>query len=581
MRQDARAISLLIAPGIALAMGAVAVAFESLGGGQWRGAALVGIGVVLVWAAAIAIYSLYPGRPIALLLFMLAAATATQTLVSSSNPYLFTAGRLTRPAVEVLLVWVMLAFPSGHLKRRREKILLLLAALAVPLLWLPAMMFARDIPVPGPLIVCQSACPQNMLFVADHPALAKASALAFRVAGALAVMATAYILFARLRHATLLLRRMLAPVLIVSIARALSVAVLLVTGGASLGLTFSFWAVPVAIVIGLLRARLYLAKALQRLVAGLRSLPDMAALRHVMAQALTDQSLDVVYWVTSSQCWVDGEGRQTLLPVSNAERAVTMTRDSRGDIVAALVHDAALLEVPALTETVASCMLMALERNRNEVKLHASQMHMATALEGERRRIERDLHDGAQQRLIALRMKLGVIDRLLEQDRARAQALILEADSDVQAAMIELRAFTRGIGPPLLAERGLMQALAEAAIRAPIATRTRLHDVGRFAPAIEGAVYFCCTEALQNAAKHAGPHASAEVALWCQNQTLFFSIDDDGQGLRYDAMQNGGQGLANMRARIEEVNGDIHFHSASTGGARITGSVPIPDASVS
>jgi hypothetical protein len=191
MRQDARAISLLIAPGIALAMGALAVALESLGGGQWRGAALVGIGVVLIWAAAIAIYRLYPGRPIALLLFMLAAATATQTLVSSSNPYLFTAGRLTRPAVEVLLLWVMLAFPSGHLKRRREKILLLLAALAVPLLWLPAMMFAKGIPVPGPLIVCRSACPQNMLFVADHPALAKASALAFRLAGALAVMATA------------------------------------------------------------------------------------------------------------------------------------------------------------------------------------------------------------------------------------------------------------------------------------------------------------------------------------------------------------------------------------------------------
>lgn len=576
MSESLRTRLLLAAPGLALAAGAVTVALESPNADRLLSALQTGIGVLLVWGVAVAVRMRYPRRPLGLLLFVLAGAQAAQTLVSSPSPMLSSLARASRPAVELLLIWVMLAFPSGRLQDWRTRGLVVAGALAILLLWLPTVLFSSRFPIAGPMVVCQLDCPDNALSIADQPALARAFHLAFRAVGSLILVATAMVLFRRFRLATPLLRRALSPVLFASIARVLTLAAFLVSNRFAPALVFTFWLIPLAVALGLLLGRMYMAEALQRLVTGLRTRPDMATLRDVMAEALSDPSLAIAYWLPDSDHWVDANGDVVALPYPTPAhgRAVTIVGDADGRPVAALIHDVALLEVPTLVDAVTSSMAVALESHRIEAELRASQVNAANAVEEERHRIERDLHDGAQQRLIALRMKLSVTARLLDADPARAKALVGEMGGDVEAAIVELRAFARGIVPPMLLERGLPDALAEAARMAVIPTVTRIEDVGRGSPAGETAVYFCCLEALQNSGKHAGVDAHAELTLWREGDSLCFSVADDGAGLAPATGRTGGQGLSNMRARIEAVGGRVEIRNLKETGAIVIGSVP-------
>ncbi len=566
----------LAAPGLALVAAAVTVILEAPNADRVKTALAAAVGLLLVWSVAVALRLRYPERPLGPLLFLLAGTFAVQAFLSSPNPYLFTLARVARPAVEVLLIWVMLAFPSGRLKGRVDRMLVIAGALAVFLLWLPGMMLSQQVILGGPFLQCGPTCPRNVLFVADRPDLSNALHMAFRVVGGLILVATGIVLLQRLRRATPLLRRALAPVLFASVARTVAVAIFLATDGNSLALPLTFWAVPLAIAGGLLRGRLYTARALQTLVTGLRARPDIHALRDVMARALGDTRLSIAYWIPDSARWVDAEGQPVPPPAASESsgRAVTRLDDAEGKPVAALMHDTALLEEPMLLESVASSMQMALESHRMEAEIKAAGARSATAVEAERHRIERDLHDGAQQRLIALRMKLSVTSRLLEQDPRRAEALVQEMGADVEAAMVELRALAHGIAPPLLVERGLTAALNEAAQRAGLPTRTRISEIGRCAPEIETAAYFCCLEALQNAAKHAGPGATAQLTLDRAGDVLRFSIEDDGVAQNGTRASVDGQGLANMRERIDAVGGQLEIQALAGRGFRVAGTVP-------
>lgn len=576
MSQQLRTRLLLAAPGLALAAGAIAVALESPNADRVFGALQSGIGVVLVWGVAVAVRVRYPKRPLGLLLFVLAGAHAAQTLASSPSPLLSSLARASRPVVELLLIWIMLAFPSGRLPDWRARGPVIAGALAILLLWLPMVLLSSRFPIAGPNVVCHSDCPPNALLVWDQPEIAHFFHLAFRAAGSLVLVATAMALFSRFRLATPLLRRALSPVLFASIARVLTLAAFLVSNRFGPALIVTFWLIPLAVALGLLLGRMYMAKALQRLVSGLRTRPDMATLRVVMADALSDPSLSIAYWLPEVDQWVDPGGVVVSLPYPSPVngRAATIISDAEGRPVAALIHDVALLEVPTLVDAVTSSMVVALESHRIEAELGASRAGTASAVEEERHRIERDLHDGAQQRLIALRIKLSVTTRLLDADPGRARSLVAEMDKDVEAAIAELRAFARGIVPPMLLERGLPGALAEAARMAVIPTRTRLDNVGRGSPASESAVYFCCLEALQNAGKHAGAAASAEVALWREGDFLCFSVCDDGAGLKPIAEMTDGQGLSNMRARMDAVGGQFDFRNRNGSGIVVSGRIP-------
>lgn len=573
----------LLAPGAALAAGAAVVWLATPQAGRPLDAALIGAGVMLIWAVAASLRQRYPQRPLWVLLCALATAYALQVLVLSPSALLFTLGRAARPLVEVLLIWVMVAFPTGRLGGWRERALVLAAMASVLFLWLPGMMFSPRVPLPGPFVTCGDGCPANLLFLADRPAWADGFLNVFRVLAPVILLATTVHLGRRLQRASALMRRALAPVLLASIARLLNMAAFVSTGGALLALTFTLWAVPLALAWGLLRGRLYTARVLQRLVSGLRRRPGPQELRDVMARALDDPGLIVGYWraidaqSVPGGLWVDGRGEPMDLVARNeARRPTRMITNVSGKRAAILVHDPALLEEPALLDSVADSMQAALVSHQAEVALADQRASAVSAVEEERRRIERDLHDGAQQRLLALRMKLGVGRRLLEQDRARALVLLREMDADMEAAIQEIRTLAHGIVPPVLAERGLAGALAELAAGAALPVRLNLQDVGRLDPAIERAVFFVCAEGLQNAAKHAGPRAQASLTLNRTAEELRFEISDTGQrsvqGLPTADWKGG---LQNMRERLDAAGGWLEVGPAEGEGFGVSGGVPL------
>ncbi len=218
-----------------------------------------------------------------------------------------------------------------------------------------------------------------------------------------------------------------------------------------------------------------------------------------------------------------------------------------------------------------------LERLRRQaVELQASRGRLVAAADAERRRIERNLHDGAQQHLVALSVKLRLVEQLAERDPARARSLMDQLQGDVKSAIEELRSLAHGIYPPLLSSAGLGEAMSAACRRAPLPASVDADGVGRQSPEIEAAVYFCCLEALQNAAaKYAGEGASARVHIWEEAGGLLFEVSDDGAGFEA-GRQIEGAGLTNMRDRLGAVGGTLSVESDGSNGTRISGVVPVP-----
>ena len=215
-----------------------------------------------------------------------------------------------------------------------------------------------------------------------------------------------------------------------------------------------------------------------------------------------------------------------------------------------------------------------LEQLRRQAdELQASRARIVAAADAERRRIERDLHDGAQQYLVAIAVKARLIQQLARTDPAGGAALTQDLVQDVESALDELRTLAQGIYPPLLSSAGLAEALAAASRRTPIPVRLETDGVGRYQPELEAAVYYCCLEALQNASKHAGNGTSAGLKLWEEAGALQFQVDDDGAGFD-PAHRNAGAGLTNMRDRIGAVGGTLRIESAPGAGTHVHGAVP-------
>jgi signal transduction histidine kinase len=202
-------------------------------------------------------------------------------------------------------------------------------------------------------------------------------------------------------------------------------------------------------------------------------------------------------------------------------------------------------------------------------ELAASRIRIVSAADTARRKVERDLHDGAQQRLVLLRLKLN----MLERDPSRIE-LIKEISTELEQALAELRDLARGIYPAALESEGLAGALQQAATQCTLPTTLDSDGTGRYPPELEAAVYFCCVEALQNAAKYAGEGAHAEMRLHQRNGSLHFEVVDDGAG--FDPVSaTGSGGLQNMRDRIGALGGTLSIAATPGTGTRIAGSVPV------
>ena len=201
---------------------------------------------------------------------------------------------------------------------------------------------------------------------------------------------------------------------------------------------------------------------------------------------------------------------------------------------------------------------------------------LVTAQDAERRRIERDLHDGAQQHLVAIKVKLGLLEALARKDPDRVVELASEVKGDADEALQTLRDLARGIYPPLLADQGLVAAMQAQARKASVQVEVHAEGVSRYPQEVEAAVYFCCLEALQNVAKYAGA-SEASVRLSANNGSLDFAVQDDGAGFD-PATTPMGSGLTNMADRIDALGGSFGVTSRPGEGTQITGSLPVPAA---
>jgi signal transduction histidine kinase len=339
-------------------------------------------------------------------------------------------------------------------------------------------------------------------------------------------------------------------------------------------------AIPVAVLLVFIQRRLA-----QSAVAGLvvelgaPGVPGAAVdLRAALSRALGDPSLALAYWYPAESRYVDSGGRPVELPEAGAARGSTVI-ERDGQPVAALIHDPALEYNPGLVDSVCAAAGLTLDNERlaaelraRLVDLQASRARLVETADTERRRIERNLHDGAQQQLVALKISLGLARQLVTSAPGEAAGLIAQTEQQAADALEELRELARGIYPPLLADLGLRAALEAQARKAVIAVAVDAPGLGRYPQQIEAAVYFCVLEALQNVAKYAQAPA-ARVTLRPDGQCLAFTVEDDGTGFD-PATTPRGTGLQGISDRLGALGGSAEVTSAPGRGTRVTGRVP-------
>jgi signal transduction histidine kinase len=511
------------------------------------------------------------------------------TFAESDASVLYSIGRVAGWVVEIGLVYLVLAFPSGELPGRVDRVLVAAIAALVAILYLPTAFVTDSYPVPSHWTSCQEDCPANAFFVLDRePGVVDSLIRPVReTLTALVFAAVAIRLGRRVRRATPSMRRTLSPVLAVAIgrfalfalllvARAVEPSSVIVDAGAWL-IALAVPAISLAFLIGLLRWRLFIAEALHRLATRLRANSGPDELRDALAEAFHDPSVRLAY--PGPAAWVAADGRPIRLPPPDAGQAVTVVHDGPRP-VAAIVHDAALSDQRELIDAAAGYATMTLENHALAAKVSASLLEVSesrarvvASADEERRRIERDLHDGAQQRLVALRIKVELTEELVKQDPERGIERLHALGAELTEALEEIRSLARGVYPSRLAERGLADALRAAALQAPIATTVTPDGVGRYPQEIESAVYFAVLEALQNASKHATGATRIVVSL-SEGEKLGFEVSDDGAG--FDPAANPvGAGIPNIRDRISAVGGSVEVSSGQSGTV-VSGSIPLP-----
>jgi signal transduction histidine kinase len=264
------------------------------------------------------------------------------------------------------------------------------------------------------------------------------------------------------------------------------------------------------------------------------------------------------------------------LPQPGAERTATLV-EREGEPIAALIHDPALADHTELVQSVCAAAALTLENARLQAELRAklaqlqaSRARLVEATESERRRIERDLHDGTQQRLVAIAMALGLAESKLAADRPVVQPVLGGARDALTVALAELRELTQGILPAILVERGLAAALDDLSRRAGLPVRLDVTLSGRLPEQVEGAAYFVASEALSNAAKHS--YASeVRLAASRENDVLMVEVVDDGIG---GAAAGGGSGLRGLGDRVEALGGRLTVSSPPGCGTTVRAEIP-------
>jgi len=296
--------------------------------------------------------------------------------------------------------------------------------------------------------------------------------------------------------------------------------------------------------------------------------------REMLAESLGDRTLSIAYWLPDRETFVDEAGRAVELPHPGSGRAWTaVERDGRR--VAAIVHDAELDTGPELVHAAAAAAALAIDNERLKADLRArveelrvSRVRIVEAADGARRRLERDLHDGAQQQLVSLALDLRLLRARLAD--AEAEALVDQLSAKLADALAELRELARGIHPAILTERGLGPALEGLAGRAPLPVELTVDVPGRLSTAIEAAAYFVVAEALTNIVRYANA-TFATVDVRRDGDDLRVEVRDDGIG---GASLARGSGLRGLTDRLSALDGTLTLESPPGEGTRLLARVP-------
>jgi signal transduction histidine kinase len=549
-------------------------------------AALLGVGLYAWWRGG-------QGR-FGKVLFATGLCWFLASLSNSDVELLYSVGRIAGWVFEVALVYVLLSYPTGRLETPAARAVVVAGALLLLVLYLPTIPLVDQYPLPTPFTSCTTACPANSFFAGSEPGFIATVVKPLReVLTTVLYISVVALLSVRLRDASHNLRRTLVPVLGAAVLRfaAASAYVALRRGEvdadvlyvASLVALLSIPATALGFLVGLLQWRIYSGTALANLNTGLAGAADPAELRSLLAHSLEEPAVELYYAPegegSAGPHWLDSFGHRHPAPAASAASCLAEAEAESG-LRVGIVCDRGFRDYPGFLQAVSACTISGLERQRLDAALAASmedvaasRKRLASAADGARRKIERDLHDGAQQRLVALRVKLGLAREALDRNPDNAAEMVDNLGPEVDEIIEEVRSLAHGIYPPLLASAGLGEALRAAGRRSQLPVTITAQGVGRFAPETESAIYFCCMEALQNAGKHAAGASCVEVELRL-NGDLFFEVSDDGCGFVSEPSGEGA-GITGMRDRLAAVGGEMRIESSPGVGTRILGRVSV------
>jgi signal transduction histidine kinase len=498
-------------------------------------------------------------------------------LAASGDGHVFFVGMLLAALPYGFLVQMLLSFPDGQLHSRLEQAVVIATWFDVTVMQWAQQPFTQY----SHLSHC-ARCPANP-WLAGSTQIGDAFSNAQTVLAIVIVVGLVVALVRRSRALAPTQRRELKLVIWTG-----ALALIVLTGALSAKIAglnaplyyaglFPLVAVPYAFLIGLMQSRLSRAGAVSELVARLNATPQRrGGIAEALANAFDDPSLILAYWLPERGHYVDAQGHAVELPATGGARAWTPV-ERNGAPLAAIIHNAAISEERKLLETAGAAAGLALENERLHAELRArvdelerSRQRLIEVGLAERRKLERNLHDGAQQRLVSLALSLRLARDRVHRDPEGAVELLNEASGELDSATAELRELARGIHPAVLSDRGLPAALNALAGRIPVATEVVETPAARLPPGVEIASYYVVAEALTNVAKYA--HAErAAVRVSRANGSVLVEVSDDGIG---GADPRHGSGLRGLADRVAALDGRLEIDSPSGGGTTIRAQIP-------
>lgn len=476
------------------------------------------------------------------------------------------------------LLQTLVRFPTGRIESSWDRWIIRLVVVALSIV-------AVGVLFGEPEYLGMENAPKNLLLVAESETVITVLLICVNAIAIVLILALIRSFTAKYSAASPPMRRLIGPVLwtstlllaglgvqsVFSIAKLYGVEDIanIFTSTVALLLPFSF-------LLGLARSRFVRGQALGHMLERVAHETDPIKMQSAVAEALGDPSVELAFWLPETEQYVDGSGLPIAGPAPDSHRAVTeVTTDERK--VALIIHDDALLEEPEKIDAVSRGAALAFENARLEAEvrakvaeLRASRTRIVEAGDAARREIERNLHDGAQQNLVSLALKLQMARSRVESDPRGAIEIIDGASAELEQTLAELRELARGIHPAVLSDRGLDAALLALAVRAPLPVEVGALPESRLPESIEAAAYYVVAESLTNVARYADA-SRAEVDIYQEDGNVLIRIADDGIG---GADPRDGSGLKGLADRIAALDGQLRLASPVGRGTIVEAEIP-------